>query len=186
MNPSDDDGRDVSLWLGHARALYDALIVLPPDDVARRSAVWSTIVELQGWINAVLSPDTIPPDTTSSSSSQAPSAERRNVERYKTDWVARYRLAARDPWRPGRVLDASATGAAVELLDTASGDDFTGRLHLEIVSIDSETIGCASRVWIRRHVRLANGSVLVGIEFAHRGSEEANLLRLMWSLRAAP
>jgi hypothetical protein len=57
---SEAEQREVSRLAGRARALYDALIALPPDDVEHLRVVWSEIVEIQDRVTGLLPPATNP------------------------------------------------------------------------------------------------------------------------------
>jgi hypothetical protein len=48
------DQRERAALIGRARALYDALLALPPDDVEHRRLVWAEIVDLQDQIAALM------------------------------------------------------------------------------------------------------------------------------------
>ena len=113
MIPTYKQTYELDRMLHHAHALYEGMIALPSNEIEHRSAVWSSIVELQRRITDLLPRSAHKIDVARPVSAQ----ERRRAHRHQADWFARYRLAAEDAWRQGRFLDVQQLGAAVEPFD---------------------------------------------------------------------
>ena len=111
-------------------------------------------------------------------------AEQRGSPRYPAEWVARYRLDAGMDWRDSRVIDVSLDGATLELYNASPRELLAGPLYLQISTVGRDEVGATLRGVLRRHVRLDNGRVIVGIEIAVLRREERNLLHLLVEPRA--
>jgi PilZ domain len=109
--------------------------------------------------------------------------QRRSSPRYPADWSARYRGDPNAEWRACRIIDLSEHGAAVELR-LAPGTSVEPRLQIEISSLVRDEAGVVLWGDIRHQTPTGSDRLLVGIEFAPIGNDQANLLRLLVALRS--
>lgn len=109
---------------------------------------------------------------------------RRRHERQAAGWLAKYRLEddAAHEWALCRVLDVSPAGAALEIAGVMPE---TGRIVLEVQSVEVESTGVQLYGQIRNTRPRESGIVIVGVEFVDMTPLERSLLAMLLELQSA-
>jgi hypothetical protein len=110
--------------------------------------------------------------------------QRRRAPRHSVEWPAHYRQPTSDGWRQCRLIDISASGAAIEAFGVHEGETLAGVIELELRAPADVAEMIRLHGVVRYSSRTSEGRVRAGVELESTSVLDETLLAALVRLNA--